>query len=227
MTLVQNLKGDSIGGDLRVSYAALAAAYLHHRSGGIKSLDAVDCLSLDIAVRSTETHIDLTDTRKTCPFIGTDSERPGEVFNNLNHMYVLIQATEFLAGKYGFQPTFCSPTQQSDQDGARIADLEGENWALEAYGGGDLLNNGKLAKDLRTLAGRAAIGNRTFLAFRTESYSQVSRWPTENDTSVRARCSKAHGGPFTATADARLQGHLNGVSVIEVYRINIIAETSE
>lgn len=226
MTLVQNLKGDSIREDLIVSYAALAVAYLRHRSGGIRSMEMVDCVSLDIAVRSTETPIDLAETRKSCPLIGTNSERPGEVFNNLNHMYVLIQATELLAATHGFRPTFCSPTQQSEQDGARIADLEGENWALEAYGGGDLSNNGKLAKDLRTLARRALTGNRTYLAFRTESYDQVSAWPPGADRCIRARCSKAHGGPFTVTASARLQGTLNGVSVVEVVNIASLAEIS-
>lgn len=224
MTLVQNIKGDSICDDLQRSYAALAVAYLRHRSGGIKSTESVDCVSLDIAVRSTETHIDLTDTRRACPLIGADSERPGEVFNNLNHMFVLLQATEILLGKHGFRPTFCSPTQQSYQDGARIADLEGDNWALEAYGGGDLSNNGKLAKDLRTLASRAQIGNSTFFAFRRESYNQISEWSPDEVNFFRGRCSKAHGGPFTATASARLQGQLNGVSVVEVFSIELTLE---
>lgn len=219
MTLVKNLVGEKISADLERAYLSLAKVYLTHR--GQNKLEAADtdvCL-LDEAICRTEAHIDLRSLRVQCELIGNDAERPVEVFNNLGHMFVLIQSIHILRQRFGYFPTFCSPTQQSDFEGNRIADLEGIGWAVEAYGGGDIKNNGKLAKDIRTLQDRALQGRRTFLAFRLSAFPAVDSWRPEMQYLIRHRCSAKHGGPITAKAQGLLIGSLNQVAVIEVCEI--------
>lgn len=221
MALVRNLVGATISQDLKRAYMALAKAYLHHRGGrSFEISDADDCV-LDATVRATESGVDLRGVRALCNLIETDSERPAEIFNNLGHMFVLLQALAVLSKAHGFVPAFCSPTQQSDHEGDRIADLEGDGWALEAYGGEDIKNNGKLAKDLRTLAARAERGDRTFLAFRSSAFPIASTWNLHDRHAIQHRCSPSHGGPFCSRGIAQTQGQLNGVLVIELFEIQI------
>jgi hypothetical protein len=177
---------------------------------------------LDIAVCATELHVDLRPTRTVCDLIDTDEERPVEIFNNLGHMFVLLQAISILATGGTSTPRLCSPTQQAEHDGVRIADLEGDNWALEAFGGANIKNNGKLAKDLRTLLDRANQGHRTFLAFRAGAWQATESWQASIDYLVQHRCSPAHGGPFSASAQGQIRGRLNGVAVVEVCRITVV-----
>jgi hypothetical protein len=222
MTLVRNLEGEPIGNDLRRAYIALATAFLRHRGGGEGALNVADPCLLDSAVCATELPIDLRRTREQCDLIATDEERPIEIFNNLGHMFVLLQAIPVL-GTAGLSiPRFCSPTQQAEHEGMRIADLEGEGWALEAFGGSNITNNGKLAKDLRTLSERAKQHQRTFLAFRSSAWPSTRKWNVGIGNAVKHRCSPAHGGPFSATSQGRLIERLNEVTVIEVSEIAIV-----
>ena len=221
MALVRNLVGQSIPHDLLRAYTALATAFLRHRGGGNIETEEADCCSLDATVRATEFPVDLRGVRNQCELIENDEERPSEIFNNLGHMFVLLQAIPILSERHGFVPRFCSPTQQSDHEGTRIADLEGDGWALEAYGGEDINNNGKLAKDLRTLESRARQGHRTFLAFRSLSFRTAGTRNQNEQYEVQHRCSPSHGGPFTSRGQAQTQGQLNGVTVIEVSQIRV------
>ncbi len=223
MTLVRTLHGDSIPDDLCRAYVALAITFLRHRGGGRVATETIDPRLLDSAMCATELHVDLRQTREHCDLITTDEERPGEIFNNLGHMFVLLQAIPILAEKCSLMPRLCAPTQQSDHEGGRIADLEGEGWALEAFGGSNITNNGKLAKDLRTLSGGAAQCHRTFLAFRTSAWPASQMWDAAVVQPIRHRCAPRHGGPFSAHARGQVRGRLNGVTVLEVSEINVLS----
>lgn len=210
-TLVETLQGDSITTDLDLAYRELAQALLAHRSRIEANAGAVDAVSLDRAVCDTEAVIDLTEARTKCPRISAVSERPGEVFDNLGHMFVLLQAIPILQ----LTPTRCAPTQQSKHEDVRIADLEGDGWALEAYGGVDVRNNSKLALDLRALSLVKPTLPRTFLAFRETAYSPVSKVKDGGEVPLRATCPLRRGGPFMVQATAKVVGRRNGVVVLE------------
>ena len=222
MTLVRTLHGDSIPDDLRRAYVALATAFLRHRGGSGVASETIDPYLLDSAVCSTELHVDLRQTHEHCDLITTDEERPGEIFNNLGHMFVLLQAILILAKECSLMPRLCAPTQQSDHEGRRIADLEGEGWVLEAFGGSNIKNNGKLAKDLRTLSGGVPQCHRTFLAFRTSAWPASQTWDAAVVQPISHRCAPSKGGPFTAHARGQVRGRLNGVTVLEVSEINVL-----
>jgi hypothetical protein len=222
MTLVHTLHGDSIPDDLCRAYVALATAFLRHRGGGGVASETIDPCLLDSAVCATELPVDLRQTREHCDLITTDEERPGEIFNNLGHMFVLLQAIPILA-ECSLMPRLCAPTQQSDHEGRRIADLEGEGWALEAFGGSNITNNGKLAKDLRTLSGGATECHRTFLAFRTLAWPASQKWDAAVVQPISHRCARSHGGPFSAHARGQVRGRLNDVTVLEVSEINVLS----
>lgn len=219
MTLVRNLNGNLISEDLSRAYVALSKAFLRHRGGGGVASETIDPFLLDSAVCATEQHIDLRQTRKNCDLIATDEERPGEVFNNLGHMFVLLQAIPILFDKCSLAPNLCAPTQQSDHEGERIADLQGAGWVLEAFGGTDVKNNGKLAKDLRALSARAKQGDRTFLAFRTSAWPTTKTWDEATAQPFSQRCAPSHGGPFSAHAQGQVRDRQNGVTVLEVSEI--------
>jgi len=222
MTLVSTLQGDSILDDLRSAYVALATTFLRHRGGGGVAFETIDPCSLDSIVCATEQHIDLRQTRKVCNLIATDKERPGEVFNNLGHIFVLLQAIIILAEECSLKPLLCAPTQQSDHNGEQIADVQGEGWMLEAFGGSDIKNNGKLAKDLRKLSLLTTKENHTFLAFRTSAWPTSENWNKADKQSISHRCAPSHGGPFSAHATAQLRGRLKGVTVLEISGINVL-----
>ncbi len=221
MTLLRTLQGMSISGDLERAYVALAGALLRHRGGGLVTLESIDPVRIDDVVCSTERHVDLRVTRSTCPLIDADEERPGEIFNNLGHMFVLLQAIPILREKCSLVPVKCAPTQQSKHEGERIADLQGPTWALEAYGGIDITNNDKLALDLRTLSVWRAAVRRTFLACREIAFPAVGRLEEGAVRQVSDTCSLRRGGPFSAEASIRLVGRLNGVVVVEVESVTI------
>jgi len=224
MTLVRNLTGSSIESQLSFAYKALATCFLQHRSGLAASQSVDDITSLDLAIRGTEDPIDLRELRTRCESIGNDSERPVEVYNNLGHIFVLLKCIPILSSAGLSAPDFCSPTQQADHQGVRIADLEGKGWALEAYGGGNIKNNGKLAKDLRTLANRANPETRTFLAFRQLAFQRDSKWTNGQEIEFKQNCPPSHGGPFKAVSRAQLLETRQGVSVFELFDIAIESE---
>jgi len=224
MTLVRNLAGPNIASDLCSAYKSLATCYLQHRSGLAASQSPDDISCFDSAIRATEEPIDLRELRTRCELIGNDSERPVEVYNNLGHMFVLLKCIPILSSAGLSAPDFCSPTQQADHEGSRIADLEGKGWALEAYGGGNIMNNGKLAKDLRTLAGRANPETRIFLAFRQLALPRSIEWVSSQVIELKQNCPPSHGGPFKAVSRAQLLETQNGVSVFELFDIAIGSE---
>jgi hypothetical protein len=221
MTLVQTLRGETLAADLERAYIALAGAFLCHRRGGGAVVDGSNSVSLDQAVSATEGYVDLRPMRASCNLITTDEERPGEIFDNLSHMFVLLQAISILRETCSLVPQLCAPTQQSEHEGERIADLQGEGWTLEAYGGVAIKNNDKLALDLRTLSMWEAIASRTFLAFRETAYGPVRKMRTGDSWQITSSCSVKRGGPFSATASACLIGRLNGVVVLEIGTVRI------
>lgn len=219
--LVETLKGDSIAVELELAYLTLAEVLLVHRSRSESNTRAIDVVSLDHAVCATESEIDLTEAKVKCPQISALSERPGEVFDNLGHMFVLLQAMTILHKMYSLTPTRCAPTQQSKHEGMRIADMQGNGWALEAYGGVDVRNNSKLALDLRALSLVKSTLPRTFLAFRHVAYAPVASLAAREDVSLKGHCPARRGGPFTAETIAKVVGRLNGVIVLETSDIEV------
>jgi hypothetical protein len=220
-TLVRTLQGPTIASDLERAFVALSRAYLDHRGGGCSVHPVTEAERLDSLVRRAEEPIDLKLLRVECPLIGTDSERPIEVFNNLGHMFVLLHAIRVLHAA-GLAATACAPTQQSsDEAGQGIPDLSGTAWALEAYGGTDITNNGKLARDLRYLASWAAVGRRTFLACRSSAWRVLLSISADKPSPIAAWCSRKHGGPIRASASARLLARSEQVAVVEVEAIRI------
>ncbi|MGO9119174.1 MAG: hypothetical protein ACLQPD_16400 [Desulfomonilaceae bacterium] len=215
MTLVRTLKGDSIRTDLERAYIALSRVLLSHRGGGSFSVkEAADPMLLDELLCSTELPVDLRVVRATCDLIAQDEERPGEIFNNLCHMFVLMQAATIMTEDLSLKPLACAPTQQSD-----CSDLEGSGWVLEAFGGVNVSNNGKLAKDLRELARSASAGNRVFLAVREDAWRLPRGLPDREWRNITAQCPLSHGGPFSMSAKVTLRGRRNGVAVIEAHSI--------
>jgi hypothetical protein len=175
---------------------------------------------LDRRVRGTEDLVDLREARECCCLIEVDSHRPGEIFNQLGHMFVLLESLRLMRGQ-GFVADSCAPTQQSiDARGRSIADLSGPSWALEAFGGVDIRNNGKLAKGLKALQDREQTHCRVFLACRTEGWALVEKL-TERPTPFDASCSKKHGGPIKARAEASLADRSSMVTVVEVSNIEL------
>ncbi len=220
-TLVRTLEAATIASDLERAFVALSRAYLVHRGGGCPTEPVTSPGRLDALVRKTEEPIDLKPVRTECPLITTDRERPIEVFNNLGHMFVLLDAIPVLRAA-GLEPTTCAPTQQSsDGAGQGIPDLGGPTWTLEAYGGTDITNNGKLAKDLRYLATWGAVGRRTFLACRRSAWPAVASLTADDFKLVKARCGPKQGGPIKASARARLLGQSEEVAVVELDAIEI------
>jgi hypothetical protein len=222
--LVETLQGDSIATDLDLAYRTLAQALLAHRNRSEAIECGVDAVSLDRAVGATEAVIDLNDAHKICHRISALSERPGEVFDNLGHMFVLLQAESILREKCFLTSTRCAPTQQSKHEGVRIADLEGDGWALEAYGGVDLRNNSKLALDLRALFLVKSTLPRTFLAFRQSAYDPVADVKDGDEVPLRATCPARRGGPFSTHAKAKVVSILNGVIVLETGPIDVTVD---
>jgi hypothetical protein len=182
--LVQTLRGENIDEQLRQAYTVLAKAYLRRRTRGIEDPDDASLQALQAAVRESEEPVDLTEAMQSCEWIKAPSERPGEIFDQLCHMSVLISAVTGLA-TCGLYPNICAPTQQStDTDGQRIPDLGGADWFLEAYGGVNYKNSGKLAKDLRSLARWSGTSStaRTFLA------CHDSAWPRKEHLPMQVHC---------------------------------------
>jgi hypothetical protein len=224
--LVQTLRGEDIDEKLRQAYAALAKAYLRHRSRGIDDIDDASLQALQAAVLESEERVDLSEAMQSCEWIKAPSERPGEIFDQLCHMSVLIGAATGLA-TCGLYPNICAPTQQSaDTDGQRIPDLGGTDWFLEAYGGVNYKNGGKLAKDLRSLARWSGTSStsRTFLACRKSAWPRKSISESEF-TAITHRCPKVHGGPFRATAESKLFHASSEVYVVQVRGITITEES--
>ena len=195
--LVGTIRGDHLQERLARAYVILGHAFLSHRN----RLEAIAdrCLEpadLDHYITRTEKKIDLRAAKAECDLIGPDYERPSEVFNNLRHMFVLLTAVSILK-RAGFRPTSCAPTQQSRHQGERLCDLQGDDWVLEAFGGVDIRNNGKLAKDFRTLSNHYG-QKRTLLAVREDALRRVER---------------------RITATKRV-GSQDGVVVLEIDRFN-------
>ncbi|HEX4608722.1 MAG TPA: hypothetical protein VH092_11015 [Urbifossiella sp.] len=214
-TLVKTLQGPDIAADLERAYVTLAAAFLKHRGGDGNDTSDADPVMLDQTVCATEKVVDLRPAQAVCDLIAADEERPGEIFDNLGHMFVLLQAIPILRGTHGLIPQFCAPTQQSKHEGNRIADLQGEGWVLEAYGGVDVRNNDKLALDLRALFLVKPTLPRTFLAFRESAYGPVTKVKSGNTLPLTDTCPVRRGDPFAARTTATVVGRLNGVVAVE------------
>jgi hypothetical protein len=142
-------------------------------------------------------------------------------------MSVLIAATCGLAQR-GLYPKICAPTQQcADTEGRAIPDLGGTDWFLEAYGGVDYGNNGKLAKDLRSIArwAQTSPSGRVFLAFRQSAWHLTTPLSGLCFSPVAHRCSKNHGRPFRATAEGQVFYTSAEVEIVDVRKIVVIAES--
>lgn len=223
-SLVATLHGNAILDDLDLAYRTLARALLAYRSRTEPTAGAVDAASLDQAVCQTEAVIDLRPAQAACPMISASSERPGELFNNLGHIFVLLQAVSILQERCSLVPTWCAPAQQSSHEGLPIADLEGDGWALEAYGGANVRNNSKLALDLRSLSLVKPTLHRTFLAFRENAYRSIAAVPDWGEVRLRATCSPRQGAPFATQTLATVVGRRHGVVVLETDAIEVTGD---
>jgi hypothetical protein len=225
--LVRTLCGENITEELRQAYLVLAKTYLRHRAGGLEDVEGADLHALRDAVLDSESLVNLSAAKAGCEWIEADSERPGELFNQLCHMEVLLAAASALAAR-DLRPHLCAPTQQSaDTEGKAIPDLGGIGWFLEAYGGVDYGNNGKLAKDLRSLSRWSGTPStsRLFLAFRESAWHRKVPLSALGFSPIAHSCSKKHGGPFRATAKGRLFLQSCGVLIAELRNIVIVEES--
>lgn len=225
MTLVRTLHGATLRTDLQRAHVALSRALLEHRGGARNCAETSDSVALDAIVGATELPVDLRAVRNQCDLVTQDEERPIEIFNNLGHMFVLLQAAIILSEDCGLTPLLCAPTQQSEHEGRRMFDLEGDRWVLEAFGGVDVTNNGKLAKDLRRLAQGKTAGKRAFLALREVAWPGLRKLPDGTRRSMPARCSRPHGGPFQMDATVQRIGRRHGVTVLEADAITLRSAT--
>lgn len=104
--LVRTLSGDRIEEELRQAYCVLAKTYLRHRAGGLGDVENADASTLQAAVLDSESLVNLSEAKAICELITADFERPGEFFNQLGHMSVLLAAASGLAS-CGLQPNIC------------------------------------------------------------------------------------------------------------------------
>ena len=220
--LINTLENCDIPVALQSAYDALAVAYLEHRAGGLGEISAATSSQLKLAVHKSESLLDLSKARSDCKWIAAESHRPAEVFDQLCHIEVILVAARLLKSM-GIEASVCAPTQQSvDAAGNPIPDLGGTCWALEAYGGVNYGNNGKLAKDLKSLSKwQARSAARLFLAFRDGAWHRKTNLPSEEFADLVHTSPKQHGGPFRATAQGRVIASANGVVVAEVREVAI------
>jgi hypothetical protein len=212
-SLVRTLEGPSLEADLTLAFTALARIFLSRVHAN--EVDANDVRALDALVRRSEEPIDLRAARRECPSIDKDSERPGEVFDQLGHMLVLIETIPLMR-RMGLDVTVCAPTQGSSHGGKAIPDLGGTGWALEAFGGHDFTNNDKLARDLRTLATTHQAADRRFISCRCAARTQWATHDPAHHFRVTATCSRNNGGPYRVTAYATVPSRSEHVLVVEV-----------
>src|SRR4051812_25174822 len=97
--LVRTLRGERIAEELRQAYSVLARAYLRHRAGGLGEIENADLSALQAAVLDSESLVNLSEAKGRCDLIEADFERPGELFNQLGHMSVLIAAASGMASR--------------------------------------------------------------------------------------------------------------------------------
>jgi hypothetical protein len=221
--LVKTLCGTEIN-RLEDAYVALASDLLA-QSNRIPecTVNSFDYLNIRDRVLRRERPVNLTAAQKACSLIAAKSERPIEIYNNLCHMEVLIAAITVVR-RAGLSPTTCAPTQQSVGDNQEvIADLQGHDWVLEAFGGFNCKSNQKIFEDLTTLNHWSAMQKR-FLAFRKEAWKAA--YPKKplsmngQDTRIegvtkrtRSQCGRYK---VRASAGLRLLEICNDVYVVEV-----------
>lgn len=236
--LIRTLVGSADINRLQEAYIVLARAYLAHRAGGSQDSANYDYQSLTRSVLASEEPIPVAELRSQCDLITTDIERPGEVFHNLGQMEVLIAST-YIMGELGLEPLMSAPTQQSkDDDGKEIADMQGDNWLLEAYGGQKCDSNQKVFEDLCTLAQNASSGRRLFLAFRKTAWKAFRKQPLRKNERLRiqgkTKKSRQQFGneKVRVSAELELVGEHDGICVCEAFHIEtvppwIVLQTSD
>src|SRR5262249_33552856 len=133
---------------------------------------------------ATELPVDLRKARALCDLIDQDHERPIEVFNNLGHMFVLLQAANILLEE-SLAPRVCAPTQQSDDGGRLIADLEGDNWALEAFGGVDITTTASSRRICASSVMRTPKASNRFWHFARSRGAPLATLPKVNRARLR------------------------------------------
>ena len=224
--LIRTLNNPEELGRLPEAYCVLAKAYLEHRSGhmaGVGSHVPFSYNDLRIVVVRSESEVSLKSLKHECDLIDAEVERPVELFNNLGQIEVLIAAINTL-GQFGLEAQRGAPTQQSrDSSGMEVADLEGDGWKLEAYGGQKCSSNKKLYEDICTLNQACRSGERMFLAFRRSAWDatyKTRRLSTREPTSVVGTTRKARaryrGKKVSVSANLTLIGELEGVCVCKV-----------
>ncbi len=235
--LVRTLVGPADINRLPEAYTVLARAYLTHRAGGSDESASYDYQRLTRSVLASEEPIQVAALRSQCDLITTDIERPGEVFHNLGQMEVLIASTHIMR-RLGLEPLMSAPTQQSkDDDGNEIADMQGDGWLLEAYGGQKCDSNQKVFEDLCTLAQNASSGRRLFLAFRKTAWEAFRKLPLRINEHLRIQGKTKKSRPqfgnekVRVSAELELVGEHDGICVCEVFQIEtdppwIVLQTS-
>lgn len=220
MALVATLFGEQIQSGLCEAYASLASDFLKAR--GLPLLDAsAPSTEIDEEISKTEDEIELT--RESGSKVEMARARPIELFNNLRHIFVIIHAGGSLAQR-GLRSLACAPTQQSSSGGDRVADLQGDGWVLEAYGGVSAKNNRKLVKALESLQRGLAKGGRAFLALRESATKSAAQQAVGDPWVYAQRRYKTKGGRVPVEAKGVVFGLQSGVVVIEVTFIDVPGE---
>jgi hypothetical protein len=226
--LIRTLVGPAEINRLQEAYTVLARAYLSHRAGGSAERASNDYQGLTRSVLASEEPIQVAELRSQCDLITTDIERPGEIFHNLGQMEVLIASIEIMR-RLGLEPIFSAPTQQSkDDDGNEIADMQGDGWVLEAYGGHKCDSNKKVFEDLCTLAQNASSGRRLFVSFRRTAWEAFRKLPLRiNERSRIQGKTKKNRRQFgnekvRVSAELELVGEHDGICVCEAFKIETV-----
>jgi len=223
--LIRTLVGREELDRLPEVYAVLAKAYLDHRAGGRDLQDLTNFTELRQAVLSSEAPVPVGRLRDTCDLIATEIERPVELFNNLGQIEVLILSIQIIRN-LGLDPLISAPTQQSkDKEGNDIADLQGEGWSLEAYGGQKCDSNMKIYEDICTLKQNFTNHRRLFLSFRRSAWTAFRKQSLEPGVraKIQGKTKKArpHFGneKVRVSAELNLVGEVDGICVCEVFHI--------
>lgn len=227
--LIRTLVGDNDLNRLEEAYIVLAEAYLAHRNGQTKPAAAESNFEiLRDRVLASESRVNVGQLCKPkCDLISTDYERPIELFNNLGQVEVLIAAIKIMRS-IGLPPTKSAPTQQSNDDqGNSVADLEGDGWKLEAFGGHNCTSNQKLFEDLCTLKTSQEKDGRMFLAFRQQAWCaayRTKKLSMDSTTSVGGTTKKLRldfeNRKVNVQADILLKGTQDDIYVCEVIRLD-------
>ena len=186
----QNLER-SVWVQLEEAARAVAKAYLKSKETCADGLELKEIFRHVNQDGRPAEQVELIVANAECSLVRSERMDGGEIRHQLRHVEVMLGVRRIVEG-LGLTPTRSAPTQNSrDTMNVIVSDLEGADFAVEAYGGDCIANNSKDAKTLDVLrrVNMAKPGVRTFVAVRASALckntNENPRWIAGGYVSVR------------------------------------------